>query len=107
MSNSLKKDKPKLEVVILDTKAWTRSENCNKYGKCCAIGFIAKNRLMRAGNKHPTIMEIDDETNRIATVENLGNLTSINDAESGKRRIKLLRAEFKKLGFRAIFKNLS
>lgn len=105
MSNRLKKNQPKLEVVILDTKAWTRNEFCNEFGKCCAVGFIAKTRLIRGGNKHPTIDEINNETSNLNFKHNWGNLTEINDQEYGEQRKKLLREEFKKLGFKAVFKN--
>lgn len=95
-------EKP-LETVVIDVKSWTTGEECNGFGKCCALGFVAKSRLKRLGIKNPTKDQIIIEA---GTLPSLGRVVDINDNLRGEKRRKELRKEFKKFGIHVIFKNL-
>jgi len=96
-----------MKTVTINRKSWGRDTFCNiDTGKCCAIGFLAKSELERQGKK-PSSNEIDNYADKLYDKEfrALSKIAGINDQEDGQERIRLLREEFNKLGYKLVFKN--
>lgn len=99
MSNAVK-----LPRVYINRKSWTRNTMCNyKNGRCCAIGFVAKQQLIKEGVKKPTPSEIEERGDAIAS--DFPGVIEANDQLSGKERVKALRKAFKKAGYQLVLFN--
>jgi uroporphyrinogen-III synthase len=92
-----------MQIVTINTKAWTRGEYCKNNGKCCAIGFLAKANLKKRGIKNPTVQDIEDEAACLGNFPEWDDITDANDRLFGEERRKALRKSFKEAGYRVRF----
>ena len=100
------KSKKSLKQIVINTKAWTRGENCNNYGHCCAMGFLAKADLRRQGCTKLTQTEISDHADSGVGLSTsvISKIIGANDDLRGQERRETLRKLFRENGYRLIFK---
>jgi hypothetical protein len=72
-------------------------------GRCCAIGFVAKQQLIKEGIKKPTPYQINDRGNAIA--DDFPGVIDAHDHLKGVERIKTLRQCFRNAGYQLVLVN--
>lgn len=91
-----------MKKLVINTKAWTRDTFCDENGKCCAIGFLAKQILIKKGKK-PDSEDIWNKANGLS-IPNRAEIIHANDNLNGQKRREALKQAFKKIGYQVIFK---